>query len=83
MYFPLCQKKYKSENIQKNCVKKIPKTRSEESSRSVCSADQEDSLGKEKLFRRKIKKINIIVPTMKLCLFNSIGSFCLMYVYEK
>jgi hypothetical protein len=30
--------------------------RSEKSSRRVCSADLEDSLGKEQLYRRKIKK---------------------------
>jgi predicted nucleic acid-binding Zn ribbon protein len=51
--------------------------RSEKSSRRVCSADLEDSLGKEQLYRRKIKKIMfeiIIVAIMKLSLFNFIGS---------
>jgi hypothetical protein len=43
-----------------NCAKKYTfnKKRSEESSRNVCSADLEDSLGKEKLYLRKIKKID-------------------------
>ena len=47
MYFALCQK---------NCVQKYTfnKKPSEESSRNVCSADLEDSLGKEELYLRKI-----------------------------
>ena len=36
-------------------IKSIKK-RSEDSSRNVCSADLEDSLGKEELYLRKIKK---------------------------
>jgi hypothetical protein len=35
-------------------LKSINKKGSEESSRSVCSADLEDSLGKEQLYRGKI-----------------------------
>ena len=58
-YLALCKKK--SENIKKNCVKKYTfnKKRSEESSRNVCSADREDSLGKEKLYLRKITIIDV------------------------
>jgi len=77
--FPLCQSKIKSENTQKKIVvlKSINKKGSGESSRSVCSADLEDSLGKEQLYRWKITILMFeitIVAIMKLCLFNSIGS---------
>ena len=46
---------------KKNCAKKyiFNKKRSEESSRNVCSADLEDSLGIEELHLRKIKKIDV------------------------
>ena len=56
-YFGLDVKKYKSENTNnKNCVKKYTfnQKESEESSRNVCSADLEDSNGKEELYLRKI-----------------------------
>ena len=49
------KKKLKSENTidqqQQNCGKKyaLTKKRSEESSTNVCSADLEDSIGKEEL----------------------------------
>ena len=58
-------------------LKSINKKGSEESSRSVCSADLEDSLGKEQLYRGKITILMFeitIVAIMKLCSFNSIGS---------
>ena len=53
------------------------KKRSEESSKNVCSANLENSLGKEELYLRKIQKKMfeiIIVAIMKLFSFNSIGS---------
>jgi len=37
----------------------INKKKSEESSRSVCSSDLEDSLGKEQLYRRKIQTFHV------------------------
>jgi hypothetical protein len=51
------KKTYQSENTNnKNCVKKYTFNQkgSEESSRNVCSADLEDSNGKEELYLRKI-----------------------------
>ena len=59
-------------------LKSINKKGSEEFSRSVYSADLEDSLEKEQLYRRKITILMFeitIVAIMKLCLFNSIGSW--------
>jgi hypothetical protein len=56
------KKTYQSENTNnKNCVKKYTFNQkgSEESSRNVCSADLEDNNGKEDLYLRKIKKIEI------------------------
>ena len=49
------EKKFKPENtsVQKYTFNK---KRSEESSKNVCIADLENSLGKEKLYLRKIKK---------------------------
>jgi predicted nucleic acid-binding Zn ribbon protein len=48
-------------------LKSINKKESEESSRSVCSADLDVSLGKEQLYRRKItilmfEVIKLMVP---------------------
>ena len=50
------QKQFKSENDQQKVGKKYTfnKRRSEESSSNVCSADLEDSLGKEELYLRKV-----------------------------
>jgi hypothetical protein len=56
----LYAKKCKSENTPKNCVKKyVKKKKNQEFSRNVCSADQEDSLGKEEPYLRKIKKKDV------------------------
>jgi hypothetical protein len=62
-------------------LKIINKKGPKESSRGVCSANLEDSLGKEQLYRRKIKKNHvweieiIIVAIMKVCLFSCIGAW--------
>jgi hypothetical protein len=52
-----CKKTYQSENTNNtNCVKKntFNQKGSEESSRNVCSADLEDTIGEEELYLRKI-----------------------------
>ena len=50
------QKQFKSENTNKKVGQKYTfnKKRSEESSRNVCSADLDDSLGKEELYLSKV-----------------------------
>ena len=58
-YFALCKKNISLKPPTKNCVQKyiFNQKRSEESSRNVCSADLEDSNGKEELYLRKTKQI--------------------------
>jgi hypothetical protein len=56
------------------------KKRSEESSKNVCSANLENSLGKEELYLRKIKK-NMLVNSVakKKCYFYNIDMNCEKY----
>jgi hypothetical protein len=78
-------KKKSANTNKKNCVKKYTfnENRSEQSSRNVYSADLEDSLGKEKLYFRKITILMfeiIIVAIMKLCLFKT--NYANIHFYE-
>jgi hypothetical protein len=51
----------KTPTANKNCIQQYAFNQkgSEESSRNVCSSDLEDNNGKEELYLRKIKKIEI------------------------
>ena len=64
-YFNLLYEKktYQSENTNnKNCVQKYTFNQkgSEESSRNVCSADLEDTIGEEELYLRKITIFDVL-----------------------
>jgi predicted nucleic acid-binding Zn ribbon protein len=51
-------------------LKRINKKESEESSRSVCSADLDVSLGKEQLYRRKITILMFEITIIEIMLIQ-------------